>query len=56
MSLEVVSDPNSNTKLSLHVKRDKDFNCQFTDYLKKYDFLQMTPNIGNIYIKWKLLE
>ena len=25
-------------------------NWQFTDCLEKHDFLQMTPNIGNIYI------
>ena len=33
----------------LYTKRDKGFNCQFVDCLKKHDFLQKTSNIDILY-------
>ena len=42
-------DPDSESRLSLHVKQSKDFNSQFTDDFEKCDFLQTTSNIDILY-------
>ena len=49
MSLGVVSNLDSESRLALHVKRGKTFNYQFTDCLKKCDFLWTTSNIETLY-------
>ena len=49
MTLGVVSDPDSELRLALNAKRGKTFNYQFTDCLKKHDFLQTNSNIDILY-------
>ena len=49
MSARVVLDLNLKFQFALHVKRDKIKIALLIVSLKKSDFLQMKPNMGNIY-------
>ena len=50
MSSKVVSDSDFESRLALHAKQGKLKLTFFIFFLEKCEFLQMTPNIGKLYI------